>query len=63
MIGDAINNVGVIISALVIWLADYPGRYYADPGVSTGIAFMILASAVPLGKFIHYLYEIFLTDV
>ncbi|KAK5188889.1 hypothetical protein LTR47_010856 [Exophiala xenobiotica] len=50
VIGDAINNVGVIISALVIWLAKYPGRFYADPGVSTGIAFMILASAVPLVK-------------
>lgn len=50
VIGDAINNVGVIISALVIWLASYPGRFYADPAVSTGIAFMILASAIPLGK-------------
>lgn len=50
VIGDAINNVGVIISALVIWLADYSGRYYADPGVSTGIAFMILASAIALGR-------------
>lgn len=53
VIGDAINNIGVIISALVIWLADYPGRYYADPGVSTGIAFIILASAVPLSRCNH----------
>ena len=50
MIGDAINNVGVIVSALVIWFAHYPGRYYADPGVSMGIAFMILASSIPLGR-------------
>ena len=50
VIGDAINNIGVIISALVIWLAHYPGRFYADPGVSTGIAIMILTSAIPLGK-------------
>lgn len=61
VIGDAINNVGVIISALVIWLANYPGRFYADPGVSTGIALMILTSAVPLGKCYHNLCEVFLT--
>lgn len=50
VIGDAINNVGVIIAALVIWLAKYDGRFYADPGVSIGIALLILASAIPLGK-------------
>lgn len=50
VIGDAINNVGVIISALVIWLAHYDGKYYADPGVSMGIAVMILISSVPLVK-------------
>lgn len=61
VLGDAINNVGVIISALVIWLAHYPGRFYADPGVSTGIALMILASAVPLGKGTHGLCEAVLT--
>ncbi|TPX07326.1 uncharacterized protein E0L32_010748 [Thyridium curvatum] len=50
VIGDAINNIGVIISALVIWLADYDARFYADPGTSVGIAFMILISAIPLVK-------------
>ncbi|KAJ5993331.1 hypothetical protein N7451_009055 [Penicillium sp. IBT 35674x] len=50
VIGDAINNVGVIISALVIWLAHYDGKYYADPGVSMGIAVMILISSIPLVK-------------
>lgn len=50
VIGDAINNVGEIIAALVIWLAKYDGRFYADPGVSIGIALLILASAIPLGK-------------
>lgn len=61
VIGDAINNVGVIISALVIWLANYPGRFYADPAVSTGIGLMILASAVPLGKCTQGLCEALLT--
>ena len=50
VIGDAINNIGVIIAALVIWLADYDSRFYADPGVSMAIAIMILLSALPLVK-------------
>ncbi|KAI1639327.1 cation efflux protein [Biscogniauxia mediterranea] len=50
VIGDALNNVGVIIAALVIWLTSYEGRFYADPGVSMGIAIMILLSSLPLVK-------------
>lgn len=50
VLGDAINNVGVIIAALIIWKTHYPGRYYADPGVSMAIALMILVSAIPLVK-------------
>ncbi|KAJ5929613.1 hypothetical protein N7454_006563 [Penicillium verhagenii] len=45
---DAANNLGVIAAALVIWLAKYDGRYYADPGVSMGIALMIMLSSIPL---------------
>ncbi|KAJ5389452.1 uncharacterized protein N7496_000520 [Penicillium cataractarum] len=45
---DAANNLGVIAAALVIWLAKYDGRYYADPGVSMGIAIMIIISSFPL---------------
>ena len=50
ILGDAINNIGVIISALIIWLTHSPLRFYADPAVSTWIALMILISAVPLTK-------------
>lgn len=50
VLGDAINNVGVIIAAVIIWKTHYPGRYYADPGVSMGIAIMILLSSIPLVK-------------
>lgn len=49
VLGDAINNIGVIVAALVIWLTDYSGRYYADPAVSMAIALMILGTSVPLG--------------
>lgn len=52
VLGDAGNNLGVMASALVIWLANYPGRYYADPAVSMAIAFMILFSSIPLSKFL-----------
>jgi len=48
--GDAINNIGVIIAAAVIWKANYEGRFYADPAVSMAIAIMITLSGLPVGK-------------
>jgi solute carrier family 30 (zinc transporter), member 1 len=48
VIGDAINNVGVIIAAVAIWKAPGEGRFYADPAVSTFISLMILLTALPL---------------
>lgn len=48
VIGDAINNVGVIIVGLVIWKTDSPNRHYADPAVTLFIALMIFASVIPL---------------
>ncbi|KAL2810875.1 cation efflux protein [Aspergillus granulosus] len=48
VVGDAANNLGVIVAALVIWLTHYEGRYYADPATSMGIAAMIILSALPL---------------
>ncbi|KAL4869379.1 hypothetical protein BDV12DRAFT_208631 [Aspergillus spectabilis] len=48
VLGDAANNLGVMIAALVIWLTQYEARYYADPATSMGIAAMIMLSALPL---------------
>lgn len=48
--GDAINNLGVIMAALLIWLLKSEARFYADPGVGVGIAIMIILSSVPLIK-------------
>ncbi|KAJ5788456.1 hypothetical protein N7457_003446 [Penicillium paradoxum] len=49
VIGDAINNLGVMAAGLVIWLAaPHTGRYYADPGVSMFIAILIILSSFPL---------------
>ncbi|KAE9577271.1 Zinc/cadmium resistance protein [Colletotrichum fructicola] len=50
VIGDALGNVGVIVTALIIWLTDWPGRFYADPAVSLFITLIILKSAIPLTK-------------
>lgn len=48
LIGDAINNIGVIVAAVVIWQTNFPQRFYADPAASTFIALMIFGSAIPL---------------
>ncbi|KAI1000277.1 hypothetical protein K3495_g7925 [Podosphaera aphanis] len=48
VIGDALGNVGVIISALAIWLTEWPERFYADPAVSLFITLIIIRSAIPL---------------
>lgn len=50
VIGDAINNIGVMIAAVVIWKAEGHRRYYVDPAVSVFIGIMILVSALPLTK-------------
>ncbi|KAH7150053.1 cation efflux protein [Dactylonectria estremocensis] len=50
ILGDAINNIGVIVAAVIIWKAEGQGRFYADPAVGVFIAVMILLSALPLVK-------------
>ena len=50
VMGDALGNIGVIGSALIIWLTDYKWRFYADPAISLVITLIILGSAIPLCK-------------
>ena len=50
VMGDALGNIGVIGSALFIWLTTYSWRFYADPIISLIITFIILGSAWPLCK-------------
>lgn len=50
VIGDALGNIGVIVTALIIWLTDLPGKYYADPAVSLFITAIILKTAIPLTR-------------
>lgn len=50
VVGDAINNIGVIASALIIWKAHGEARYYADPAIGVFISIMIFLTAWPLTK-------------
>lgn len=50
VMGDALGNIGVIASALLIWLTDYTWRFYSDPAISLIITIIILCSAIPLCK-------------
>ena len=48
--GDALGNVGVIATGLVIWLTEWKFKYYFDPIISLVITVIIFSSALPLGK-------------
>lgn len=50
VLGDALGNVGVIVTALFIWLTDYLWRFYLDPLVSLFITAIIFLLALPLCK-------------
>lgn len=50
VLGDALGNIGVIVTALIIWLTTFPGRFYFDPAISLVITAIILTSAIPLCK-------------
>lgn len=51
VLGDALGNVGVIASGLIIWLTTWPGKYYSDPIISLVITVIIFTSALPLGEY------------
>lgn len=48
--GDALGNIGVIVTGLVIWLTTWSWRFYFDPIISLLITVIIFSSALPLGK-------------
>jgi len=49
VIGDALGNVGVIATGLIIWLTEWRFKYYFDPIISLVITLIIFSSALPLG--------------
>ena len=48
VLGDALGNIGVMITALFIWLTNFSWKYYADPVISLVITGIILSSSYPL---------------
>lgn len=50
VLGDAVGNVGVILTGLFIWFTTYSWRFYVDPFISFVIACIIFHSALPLVK-------------
>jgi len=56
VIGDALGNIGVIASGLIIWLTKDPRRYYADPIISILISIIIFSTALPLCTYLLLVY-------
>ncbi|KAG0249663.1 hypothetical protein BG011_009041 [Mortierella polycephala] len=48
VLGDALGSVGVIFTALFLWLTDFSWRFYMDPIISLLICAIIVYSALPL---------------
>jgi len=48
VLGDALGNVGVIATGLVIWQTNWSFKYYFDPVISLVIPVIIFSSALPL---------------
>lgn len=60
VLGDALGNVGVIATGLVIWLTTWEYKYYCDPVISLIITVIIFSSALPLGAYACYMDVCFL---
>jgi len=50
VLGDALGNVGVIATGIIIWQTTWSYKYYFDPAISLVITMIIFSSAMPLGK-------------
>ncbi|KAI0067731.1 cation efflux protein [Artomyces pyxidatus] len=48
VMGDALGNVGVVATGLIIWLTSWSFKYYFDPIISLVITVIIFHSALPL---------------
>ncbi|KAF5319202.1 hypothetical protein D9619_008559 [Psilocybe cf. subviscida] len=48
VLGDALGNVGVILTGLIIWKTTWEYKYYCDPVISLIITIIIFSSALPL---------------
>ncbi|KAJ1990210.1 Zinc resistance conferring protein [Dimargaris cristalligena] len=55
VLGDALANLAVIATALIIWLSDSPYRFYFDPAISIVINTVIVYFTLPLVKSASYI--------
>jgi zinc transporter 1 len=69
VLGDALGNVGVIATGLIIWLTSWTFKYYCDPVISLVITAIIFHSALPLVRSTSFIllqavpWEVSLEDV
>jgi solute carrier family 30 (zinc transporter), member 1 len=54
VVGDALGNVGVILTGLIIWQSSWQYKYYCDPVISLIITVIIFSNSLPLGMVIFY---------
>jgi zinc transporter 1 len=50
VMGDALGNIGVIATGLVIWKSSWSFKFYFDPVISLVITVIIFWNALPLGQ-------------
>ncbi|KAF9650506.1 cation efflux protein [Thelephora ganbajun] len=55
VLGDALGNVGVIATGLIIWQTTWSYKYYFDPVISLVITVIIFSSAMPLVRSTAYI--------
>jgi len=48
VVGDALGNVGVIMTGLIIWLSAWQYKFYCDPIISLIITVIIFSNSLPL---------------
>jgi zinc transporter 1 len=58
VVGDALGNVGVILTGLIIWLSTWQYKYYCDPVISLIITVIIFSNSLPLGAVIFIIFII-----
>lgn len=62
VMGDALGNIGVIATGLIIWFTEWKFKFYCDPAISLVITIIIFSSALPLGEYVaHPSHHILLT--
>lgn len=57
IVGDALGNLSVIASGLIVWLTKVHWKQYIDPTASIVIAFIMFFTTLSLGEFPHQIHQ------